>query len=264
MKLSASGWTEKGRTARFDLELGDIAARKVEKITGWGAGLGQGRLGEEVDTLPDIASDIEAEQYNGKCILALAGGRGWFASQPVGLNSSGAAARAARYLLSKRGIRPSSSSLEEAASAASATMAIAVRRWDKVKREHWSNGRLARYLFRVGWRAAFRAIVANEFTGDRASEVAENVPLASGTLEVEQASLDAWANQSGVMPDSAQEEARRAVASFIWRTLVYSCRGRGKQSVRAARQRARVLIRLLHGQSFADAARLAGYGAGCR
>jgi len=50
------------------------------------------------------------------------------------------------------------------------------------------------------------------------------------------------------------------MASFVWRSLTGPCQGRGaKQAANAARQRARLLIRLLNGQSFADAARLAGY-----
>jgi hypothetical protein len=283
MKLSAFGWTDdngESKPSRFDWGLlppkGDFSIRIVEDITGGGTGHGSRRsrsigvaqdeeleralrLELQAQERPDIANAIDSERYNGNCILALSGGRGWKAGQPIGVNSSGAAARAARYLWQMRGIKPSVSSLEEAASASSVAMAASVKRWDKVKPEHWENGRLARYVFRVGWRAAFRSMVGNGSTGDRASEVVENLPLACGTLEVEQASLDAWARQCGVVPDTAQEEAWRAMASFVWRALVWPCRGRCRHSTRAARQRARLLIRLLHGQTFADASRLAGY-----
>ena len=283
MKLSAYGWLDdngESKPSRFDWGLlpprGDFGTHRIEDITG-GAGRGikrarlvgngkdqeverASRLELQATERPDIAKAIQAEEHNGKCILALAGGRGWKAGQPIGLNSSGAAARAARYLWQMRGIKPSVSSLEEAASAASVAMAGSVKQWDKVKPEHWENKRLARYVFRVGWRAAFRSMVGNGFTGDRASEVVESLPLAAGTLEVDHVSLNVWANQSGVNPDSAQDEARRAMASFVWRSLIGPCYGRGaKQAVKATRQRARLLIRLLHGQSLADAARLTGY-----
>jgi len=189
----------------------------------------------------------------------LAGGRGWSAGRPVGFNSGGAAARAGRYLWQLRGVKPSETSLEEGASAAAAAMALVVPCWDKVNPEHWQNGRLARFLFRVGWRAAFRAIVANGFTGDKATDNVSTLPLSAGALEVERASLQAWAEQSGVTPDTAQDEARRAVAAFVWRGLVWECGRKNKTALRAARQRARLLIRLVYGHRLPDAARLAGF-----
>ena len=265
MKLTMSSWEDgDGRWGRSRVAIQRQSTALVEETVNRGRGRGNPLIMEpEQDPARAragrIAAGIEVEEFNGRCLLALAGGRGWSAGRPVGFHSGGAAARAGRYLWQLRGVKPSETSLEEGASAATAAMALTVRCWDKVKPEHWQNGRLARFLFRVGWRAAFQAIVANGFTGDKATDNVSTLPLSAGALEVERASLQAWAEQSGVTPDTAQDEARRAVAAFVWRGLVSECGRKNKTALRAVRQRARLLIRLVYGHRLPDAARLAGF-----
>jgi hypothetical protein len=148
--------------------------------------------------------------------------------------------------------------MNDAASDAASAMFQSVRQWHKVRPEHWTGTRLVPYLFRIGWRAAFQSITSTGFTGDKASQSASLVPLESAGLEMERKGLEHWAQSNGFRPLSARDEARQGVACFVWRTIMNGT-GTGTQAKRAARARARFIMRLVYGDTIADAASFAGF-----
>jgi hypothetical protein len=168
-----------------------------------------------------VAELLAAEKELGRALLLLAGGRGFLAGQGVALRGGGMAARAARYIADRRGRTPSDTSQEDAAAESGAT-----------------NGRQA---------------------GQQAGGV--SLALTAGQLASQRASLEAWAWGERTLEETTGTEARRALCSWIWRSLV-PARKPGANEARArdcARQRARFLILLVYGESWADAAADAGY-----
>jgi len=121
----------------------------------------------------------------------------------------------------------------------------------------------------VAWRAAIASLrhdAAEGAAGRQAGEHFSGVSLAleAGQLESQRASLEAWARGERILEDTADATARRALSSWVWRPLVPG-RAPGANAARereGARRRAKFLIRLVHGNSWADAARLAGFADG--
>jgi hypothetical protein len=218
---------------------------------------------------PWIAEAMASENDTGDRLLALAFGKEWRRGRGLNLNGGGCAARAARWLWKRRAVRgqgeggamPSSTSIEAAAADAAGAMWQTLSRRRGVVPAHWERSRFVALLWRVGWRAAKASISATGFTGDN-SAMPSTVPLDAGELAIEARSLQTWADNSGVPIETTDVTARRAVNSFLWRSLVPMGRARGGAAAtarKAAIQRARFLIRLNHGQGVPDASRLAGY-----
>ncbi|HEY1171089.1 MAG TPA: hypothetical protein VGH19_06920 [Verrucomicrobiae bacterium] len=223
---------------------------------------------EQEERWPWIAEEIRKEQEVGLRLMKLAGGEGFSKAQSATWGGGGCAARAARSLTRKYGKSPSSTSIQDAASDAVSAMWAKVSSKRGVRPEHWERSRFLKLLWRIGWRAAHKSLVefASPVSG-RSSEVdkLQFVPLSDVQLEVEQAGLQTWANQAAVRPPSAKDNARETACRWVWAVLVGSIKGKGagpSQARRTAAQRARVLVRLLHGQSLSDAARLSGFASG--
>lgn len=223
---------------------------------------------EQEERWPWIAAAIKAEQELGLRLMRLAGGEGYAKGKPVSEGGGGCAARAARTLSRKYGKRPSATSVQDAASDALGAMWARVSSKRGIRPGHWERPRFLKLLWRVGWRAAYKSLVefASPVSG-RSSEVdkLQFVPLSEVQLDVEREGLQTWSQQAAVRPPSARESARETAARWVWSVLVSSIKGKGagpSQARRTAAQRARVLIRLLHGQSFDDAARLSGFASG--
>jgi hypothetical protein len=270
----------------------DYTAGNLGDITGKGKGKGAARaravgVGEDAEFLrAERAADLEErsgwvadllaqENELGRVLMLLAGGREFLEGRGVRLNGSGMAPRAARYLKDMRGLTPSDTSLEDAAAAAAAELVLQVSiveyalgldtlpaarvRADACIRSH---------LAGCAWRAAFHSLTGDETTGGMsgreswAETSGVSLALEAGQLEAQRASLEAWARGERLMEDTAETTARRALCSWVWRSLVPGGAARGANGARVrdcARRRARFLIRLIHGQSWADAARLAGF-----
>jgi len=214
----------------------------------------------------DLQQRIVQDERNAILVLTLSGGAGWRAGKPVSLNAGGCAARAARHLWQRRGKRPSATSIEEGASAAACAISCAVRSWHKVTADHWQSQRFVKYLFRIGWRAAFSAIVGDEgagLTGEKADQVTTSVPLTAAELHLQAESLQQWARGevATVRPVGHDEQraARRRVLGWIASVLKTKQGGRSGQSARAQFM---LLLRVIHGATWADAAKRAGFASG--
>lgn len=222
-----------------------------------------------------IADLLDGEQELGRALMLLAGGRNFLAGARIGINDNGMAARAARYIFRLRGSLPSNTSMEEAAAAA-AELVLQVSVWEYVHDlETLPAARLREdaclrsHLAGCAWRAAFHSMTddaaaeSGATNGRQAGEQPGGVSLAltAGQIASQRASLEAWARGERLLEDTADATARRAVCCWLWRSLVpAAARGaNGKRELDGARRRARFLIRLVHGASWADAARLAGY-----
>lgn len=218
----------------------------------------------------DIAAAAAADADLGQGLLTLAGGQGYGAGdRRPRLDGPGLAARVGRYLLQLRGVRPSATSLDAAAADAAGTMAHAVRRWDKVRPGHWAAGpdgrpgRLVRYLWRAGWRAAFRSLTGDAGHGlaGRQADVAAalragvaDVGLMADTLSGA-AGVGDWATAAGGVRADAEVRLRRR-AALAWIRAALTAAG-----IRSdARMRfLRLFAWILCGASFARAARAAGF-----
>ena len=238
----------------------------------------QADLAELCDKRAAIVQAVLAESSEGKRLLALAGGAGWGdGRRVVTLNSGGMAARAARYVKSKRGHEPSDTSLQEAAASAVSAMWLEWTVLQSVDCATWEPCTLRR-LGAVGWRAAFHSFrhdAAQGRKGSRADELqvsGDCLPLEQATLQVERESLNSWARDrqgrifdSGAEDDATARAQRRRVLKWIASVLQTRQVGKGAGAARAAqseRQRFSVLARLVHGRDIATAARGAGFASG--
>ena len=226
-----------------------------------------------------ILAGIVTEQSEGKRLLSLAGGHEWGDGRRyVFLNSSGMAARAARCIKNRRGVTPSDTSLQDAAAAAAASMSFQWAVYSSLVGELW-NDTTVRHLAAYGWRAAFRSLTSDQsdgMTGDRAGQHSskagkehnggESVALDAAQLQVESASLKAWANdRQGRVFDAgadteAQDKAQRR-ATLRWIASVLDTKAKGRTGA-AERARFSLLARLIHGRDIATAARGAGFASG--
>jgi hypothetical protein len=284
----------------------DYTTGNLGDITGTGTGKGTARaraVGAGVD--PDLARAVHeaalversgwvaellaGEHELGRALMLLAGGREFLGGRTVRLNGSGMAPRAARYLVNGgagqfkgRGRTPSDTSLEDAAAAAAAELALQVRVWEyalgipgalpaaRVREDVCIRSHLAG----CAWRAAFRSLTddaaaeSGPTAGRQAAEQPGGVSLAltAGQIASQRASLEAWARGERNLVESHEAETVRALSSWVWRSLVpppvAGAGANGERERAGARQRARFLIRLIHGATWADAARLAGYRSG--
>lgn len=273
-------------------------------ITGAGMGAGAGKLGaaravgvgdddeyksaeaeaENCARSQWIADLLRGEAQLGNAMMLLAGGRGFLAGAGVRLNDNGMAARAARYIKSRRGVTPSDTSLEDAAAAATAALVPQVAVWEYVldladlpAARVREDACCRHHLAGVAWRAAFHSLT-DDLDGDVISIHTHrkgagagvqlfNVPLAldAGQCAAAAAALQAHFTGGGgarAIGDTTENETRRALGSWVWRNLVTAQPGGGANGARTRadqRRRARFLIRLIHGATWADAARLVGY-----
>ena len=277
--------------------LGDItgaggARARAARVVGAGADEAMARAARaELDWERSgwVAELLRGELDLGRAIMLLAGGREFLAGVGVRVGGAGMAARCARYIVARRGRAPSDTSLDDAAAAAAAAIVGAVCQWN----DDWAGGtfydggapvKLAgfamtaariredrsvrRNLAGIGWRAAFASLdddgAGAGLSGRHAREQVETVSLAltAGQIESQRASLEAWARGERAVSDDSESEQRRALCSWVWRSLVAAGPARGANEARAregARRRAKFLIRLIHGAAWADAARLAGF-----
>jgi hypothetical protein len=226
-----------------------------------------------------VAELLQGEHALGKAIMLLAGGREFLAGAGVRLQGNGMAARAARYIKDRRGRTPSDTSMEDAAAAAAAELVLQVSVWEYVldletlpAARVREDACIRSHLAGCAWRAAFHSMTDDAAAesgctcGRMAGEQAGGVSLAlqAGQLESQRASLEAWARGERLLEDTADATARRAVCCWLWRSIV-PARKPGANEARergGAIQRARFLIRLVHGATWADAARLAGFADG--
>jgi len=220
-----------------------------------------------------IAELLDGEQELGRVLMLLAGGRNFLAGARIGINDNGMAARAARYIFRLRGSLPSNTSMEEAAAA---ELVLQVSVWEYVlgletlpAARLREDACLRSHLAGCAWRAAFHSMTddaaaeSGATIGRQAGEQPGGVSLAltAGQIASQRASLEAWARGERMLEDTADATARRAVCCWLWRSIV-PARAPGANMARerdGAIRRARFLIRLVHGASWADAARLAGY-----
>lgn len=231
----------------------------------------------------------------GRAIMLLAGGRNFVAGQQVRLTDRGMAGKAARYvesggrgrngmLFASRGRMPSDTSLDEAAAVAAAAVVevlpvvsfalhgcLGVNLVDITGADIWERGDVRGYLSGVAWKAAF-ASYTDDFTAESGATVGRKdkaefmpgagVPIALDAGQIATARASLTAHFAGKPMEDHELVTRRAVCSWLWRSLVPStvARGANEQRARAgAVKRARFLIRLVHRQPWSDAARLSGY-----
>jgi hypothetical protein len=267
----------------WGLELGDIDGQWQELTPTQRAVVRseQDKLASVRAERAEIAAEIIAEGEAGRRIMALAGGRDWGNGRAV--VCGGMARKAADYIcngngrvmrngkrFNGRGVKPSATSVEEAASVATGAM------WEEwqVLTSLWPvewNRATTFHLARVGWRAAFRSFghdLRQGMTGRKADhpESVQLAPLEGASLAVERASLDAWAaDRQGRIFDPGQDELaierreRRAVIGWIASVLDVHAKGRTGAAERA---RFSLLARLVHGRDIATAARGAGFASG--
>ena len=219
-------------------------------------------------------------QDDGPLILELAGGPGWGGNQPAArgrLCSSpalgGAAASVGRRFERTSGVRPSQTTLDEAAAAGAAAAAawlgrvreLVARYWVGSYRSRravawciaWDNGsdRAARTLYRIAWRAAFRSVDADRRGGYSGRHGAAHPGIwATSSLdevsaELDEVSLAAWDGGAGSRVEPDKRFARRLAVAWFGRILT----GKG------SRQRLSLLAWLVCGADFGRAARGAGF-----
>lgn len=252
----------KGKAQRAMGKGQDQAAAAVAKLQAWVDGSLVARAA--------ILVGIEADNALGVALLKLSQRQALRAAVYLEYGN-GRRGFKSRQVFHGRGQRPSDTSIDEAAAVATAAAWSAWCEYSALCGDELTAA-ARRHLAGYAWRAAFASLNREAAAGSgatvgrHAGQQAAGVPVAesAGTLAVERESLQRWAELSGVLPDTAQAIARRAVASFVWRSLVLSKgRGAGAAAARTASiQRARLLIRLVHGQDLATAARLAGYASG--
>jgi hypothetical protein len=216
----------------------------------------------------------------GHALLEFAGGRGFRHGRGVRLNDSGMASRAARYVKARRGVVPSDTSLDDAAAAACMELVKQVHVWEYVlsipgdmpAERIKADVVIRSHLAECAWRAAFAsfdddaAASAGPTTGRHAREIADGVSLSldAGQLASQFASLQAWSRQERAIDDTTPAEHKRAVCSWLWRSLVPG-KAPGASAARArecAIKRARFLVALVRGEAWSEAARLAGFADG--
>src|SRR5687767_7161881 len=155
----------------------------------------------------EILSAIETENDIGQRILTVAGGKGW-PGKPIVLLGAGSASQAARQVLRKRGVVPSDTSMQEAATEAATACWIwwsryerRVLRWSVCRDVVTLWPRVRRAIGLVGWRAAYRSLTADRraVTGRHAEAVC-TVPLDEAAHAVELQSFTAWSHGHGDAP----------------------------------------------------------------
>lgn len=178
-----------------------------------------------------------------------------------------AARRQARRLIELRGVKPSQTSVDDAAQDAIVGVLEHVRRLDKAKPEHWLSMRFVRVLALYAGRAAFNSYCSWSrvgITGDNtgAGTAANWCEFVRDTLDT----LHQGETQPGdYTPSDAR--ARRAIVRWVFNiglrqfaaSLPVDMRGTARASaIAAARRRCRVVGSILFGASLTDALLSAG------
>jgi hypothetical protein len=222
----------------------------------------------EADTTHEqLLAAIAADQEIGRKVMILAGGRAFADGAQVSLNGAGMAARAARYLAKRRGVEPSSTSLQDGA--ASAALAI-WREWLAYSAvcDVW-NEAAARHLAQVGWRAAyasFRRDASEGRTGRKAGEDkahgSQSLTIGEALEHLDKQALASWArDRQGrlFVQDGASNELRATRREILnWIASVLNVRASGRTGI-AERARFSVIVRLVHGRGIASAARASAF-----
>lgn len=273
----------------------DADTQRVEALEAWSGGadvvdvLGSDEIADILANRAAILAEVMRDKEEGRRLLTLAGGAGWGdGKRVVHLTGGGMAARAARYLHRRRGALPSDTSLEEAAAAATAAAwvewccQLAVSPYSRDDAGgvivHWRV--LDDVILPVcgaAWRAAFRSLTrdsAGGMVGRHAGQgggmdggAAVPVPLEGATLQVERASLAAWAaDRQGRIFSPGKDDAQRARRDrrrvLAWCGSVLQVNARHITTRRVERSRFSLLARLVHGRDIATAARGAGFASG--
>ena len=189
-------------------------------------------------------------------IMRLCGGLGYRAGE-VSLNSSGMAARAARYIWFKRGKIPSDIRILDAASAGVEAVWVAWRSG----RKNWDARRTE--LASVAWRAAAVSInhdSAQGRTGQKAGSSdhtgAHSTPLDQAALELAKRDLEAWADNRLDSDYDALQIARRE-AALTRAASVLDLHAVGQKGA-AERKRFAFLAAIVNGSDLPAAAKAAG------
>ena len=226
------------------------------------------------------ARRLEWMQDDGARILTLAGGVGWGLNQGASggricsaASRGGAAASVGARFLRTSGVRPSQTTLDEAAAAGAAAAAawlgrvrnLVARYWVGSYRSRravawciaWDRGepRAVQTLYLVAWRAAFRSVDSDRRGGYAGRHGAahpgiwstSNLDEAAAELDV--ASLAAWDGGKGSRVEPSKRFARRLAVAWFGRILTGKARA----------QRLTLLAWLVCGAEFGRAARAAGF-----
>lgn len=235
-----SGWSGKpsGKVARSTGKGIDSEARKQAELDSW-LELGPARA--------EILASIAAERELSARLQAI-GAR--------------AAKRQGKRLIELRGVAPSDTSLQDAASDAIAGVLQHVRAWDRVKPQHWQSMRFVRVIALYAGRAAFNSLCSWSrlgMTGDNtgAGTASNWCEFTTDALnELHQGDV----RQGQHNPTDAR--ARRAMLRWVFNiglrqfvaSLPADMRGAARASaIAGARRRCRVVGSILMGATVADA-----------
>ncbi len=199
-----------------------------------------------------IVGQLLGAEVFGRWVLSLCGGPDWSDGGAIHLRGAGMAARAARYIEGMRGREASATSLSEAAADA---VSVVWREWC-----NWSallggvvDSHARRYLAGVAWRAAHASLTRGAGQGGKGRGAGKSIVL----LSIDQASEADLIWQGS--PDVASESAGARARVVRWLVDVLGVRRGGGVGGAANRRRLRVLVRLLHGATWPEAAMGAGF-----
>lgn len=176
-----------------------------------------------------------------------------------------AARRQARRLVELRGVKPSDTSVQDAAQDAIVGILQHVRRVDKATAAHWQSMRFVRVIALYAGRAAFNSLCSWSrlgVTGDNTG-----AGTASNWCEFVTDALDTIHQEHHHQGEPVDARARRAVVRWVFNIglrqfaagLPVDMRGAARASaVNAARRRCRVVGSIIFGASLADACIQAG------
>jgi hypothetical protein len=212
--------------------------------------------------LPHLVAEFRAENEFGNRLLLL---------------GKRAAGKAARQVLRLRGVMVSDTSLAEAE--AEATHGALFESWDWQALfgvEPIECPLYARRMGLIAWRAAYRSLTERT-DGIRARRGAQDsveappvsIPLDEAGAETARASLKAWEWTRFSADEVEEHGAKHEASAWVWGALVtrtlramspaQRSTPAGQARIKAHRARAVCLIRMIHGASFVDAARLSGF-----
>lgn len=175
-----------------------------------------------------------------------------------------AARRAGRRLVELRGVQPSETSLQDAASDAVLSVLSHVRQLDKATAAQWESLRLRRVLAMYAGRGAFNSLASWASCGATGDTAGGGAVASSWSDFLTDTLRDLQAERPQADTDSSQA-ARARVGRWVYRVGFLSFvrqlgNGRGSAAARdAARRRCRVVWELLHGAALLDAVAFGGF-----